>query len=101
MKDEGGRKVTRDGILTNSATRRAASFYRGGRDGNNDARKKPSDRKTVDLRIPVTARQKAAIYAALEGSEFAAWARDVLLREANARSPLTPGPSPAGGEGRE
>lgn len=64
-------------------------------------RKKRSDRKTADLRIPVTARQKAAIYAALDGCEFAAWAREVLLREANARIPLTPGPSPAGGEGRK
>jgi hypothetical protein len=36
----------------------------------------------VDLRIPVTAYQKKLIYSALEGGEFAQWARDVLLREA-------------------
>ena len=45
-------------------------------------RKKVADRKTVDLRIPVTARQKEMIYAALGGEEFARWAREVLLREA-------------------
>lgn len=45
-------------------------------------RKKAADRKTVDLRIPVTARQKEMIYAALAGREFAQWAREVLVREA-------------------
>lgn len=45
-------------------------------------KKKKSDRKDVDLRIPVTPEQKRAIYAALGGKEFAAWAREVLLREA-------------------
>jgi hypothetical protein len=45
-------------------------------------KKKAIDRKTVDLRIPVTTRQKELIYAALAGEEFARWARDVLLRAA-------------------
>jgi len=45
-------------------------------------KKKAADRKTVDLRIPVTPREKELIYAALAGDEFARWARDVLLRSA-------------------
>ena len=45
-------------------------------------RKKVADRKTVDLRIPVTARQKELIYSALAGDEFARWAREVLIRAA-------------------
>jgi hypothetical protein len=45
-------------------------------------KKKAADRKTVDLWIPVTARQKELIYAALAGDEFARWAREVLLRSA-------------------
>jgi hypothetical protein len=36
----------------------------------------------VDLRIPVTPAQKAMIYSALGGEEFANWARGVLVREA-------------------
>jgi hypothetical protein len=45
-------------------------------------RKKLTDRKTVDQRIPVTPAQKAMIYSALAGEEFANWARGVLIREA-------------------
>jgi hypothetical protein len=41
-----------------------------------------ADRKNVDLRIPVTLQQKEMVYDALQGAEFASWARDVLLREA-------------------
>ena len=47
------------------------------------SRKKLADRKTVDLRIPVTAGQKELIYAALAGDEFARWAREVLLQAAD------------------
>lgn len=47
-------------------------------------KKKAADVKSVDLRIPVTSQQKAAIYGALRGKEFAAWARDVLLAAATA-----------------
>lgn len=46
---------------------------------------KVTDRKTVDLRIPVTPRQKEMICAALRGEEFARWAREMLLREAGLR----------------
>lgn len=49
-------------------------------------KKKAADRKTVDLRIPVTARQKEMIYSALAGEEFARWAREVLLRAAGEMS---------------
>jgi hypothetical protein len=45
-------------------------------------KKKPADRKTVDLHIPVTRQQKEQIYAALGGVEFAGWARETLLRAA-------------------
>ncbi len=45
-------------------------------------KKKAADRKTGDLRIPVTMRQKELIYAALAGEEFARWARDVLIQAA-------------------
>jgi uncharacterized protein (DUF1778 family) len=46
--------------------------------------KKQSDRKDKDLRIPVTAEQKDFINRAATkaGGDFAAWARDILLREA-------------------
>jgi uncharacterized protein (DUF1778 family) len=49
--------------------------------------KPKSDRKDVDLRIPVTAKQKELITRAarLEGADMAAWARPLLLREAQAR----------------
>jgi hypothetical protein len=45
--------------------------------------KKAKDRKDVDLRIPVTAEQKASILeacAADGGAEMASWARGILLR---------------------
>jgi len=50
--------------------------------------KRKSDRKDADLRIPVTARQKDLIMRAarLEGVDMAAWARPLLLREAQART---------------
>ena len=46
--------------------------------------KSPSERKTLDLRIPVTAEQKQLIADATreEPDGMAAWARSVLLREA-------------------
>jgi hypothetical protein len=53
-------------------------------------RKKLADRKTVDLRIPVTAGQKELIYAALAGDEFARWAREVLMRAAAERQRDSP-----------
>jgi hypothetical protein len=48
--------------------------------------KDPALRMTADLRIPVTAAQKQIIADAmtLNGSEFAAWAREVLLTNAQA-----------------
>lgn len=47
--------------------------------------KKPAERKDETLRIPVTVGQKAAITKAAEktGEDFAAWARTVLLAEAD------------------
>ncbi|HEY3966533.1 MAG TPA: hypothetical protein VGM05_18365 [Planctomycetaceae bacterium] len=47
-------------------------------------------RKTVDLRIPVTAGQKELIYAALAGDEFARWPREVLMRAAAERQRDSP-----------
>jgi uncharacterized protein (DUF1778 family) len=43
-----------------------------------------ADRKDVDLRIPVTAEQKRLVSqaATLEGLDMAAWARQILVREA-------------------
>jgi uncharacterized protein (DUF1778 family) len=43
--------------------------------------KDPSERKNVDLRIPVTEAQKQLISRAMAHSEreFASWARDLLL----------------------
>ena len=60
-------------------------------------KKKAADRKTVDLRIPVTMRQKELIYAALAGEEFARWARDVLLRAAGELGGGTGGTEEDGG----
>jgi uncharacterized protein (DUF1778 family) len=50
--------------------------------------KNPSDRKDVDLRIPVTADQKRIIAeaAAAEGADLASWARPILLRFAEDKS---------------
>jgi hypothetical protein len=52
---------------------------------------------SIDLRIPVTAGQKAKIMAAVadEPAGFAAWARGVLLRAAESRQAK---PEVAGGE---
>ena len=49
--------------------------------------KKEADRKDVDLRIPVTAAQKARIVeaVALDGADMAGWARAVLLKAAENR----------------
>lgn len=49
--------------------------------------KKQADRKDVDLRIPVTAAQKARVMeaVALEGLDMAEWARAVLLKAAENR----------------
>jgi uncharacterized protein (DUF1778 family) len=46
--------------------------------------KPEGERKAKDLRIPVSAEQKATITAAarLSGQDMAAWARAILLREA-------------------
>jgi hypothetical protein len=46
--------------------------------------KKPSERKSEYLRIPVTTGQKGAVVKAAEqsGQDLAAWARAVLLAEA-------------------
>jgi hypothetical protein len=50
-------------------------------------RKDKSELKDVDLRIPVTAEQKALIGEAvrLEGTDMAAWARPILLEAARER----------------
>jgi uncharacterized protein (DUF1778 family) len=49
--------------------------------------KDTADRKNVDLRIPVTAEQKRLVSqaATLEGLDMAAWARQILVREAQRR----------------
>jgi hypothetical protein len=49
--------------------------------------KNEADRKDVDLRVPVTAAQKARIMEAvsLDGEDMAAWARAVLLKAAENR----------------
>lgn len=46
--------------------------------------KAKTERKDVDLRIPVTAEQKDAVNQAMRiiGMDMAAWARPILLREA-------------------
>lgn len=48
--------------------------------------KAESDRKNLDLRIPVTADQKELIAKAarLQGEDMAAWARPILLEAARA-----------------
>jgi len=50
--------------------------------------KDPASRKTVHLRVPVTPTQKQAIDEALavDGREFAGWARELLLQAAQAIS---------------
>ena len=50
-------------------------------------KKDPSLRMDVDLRIPVTAHQKATIInaATAAGFELASWVRPILLREAEKR----------------
>jgi hypothetical protein len=49
--------------------------------------KDPAERKTIDLRIPVTAEQKKIIADATrdEPDGMAAWARAILLKEARKR----------------
>lgn len=49
-------------------------------------KKTAAQRKSVDLRIPVTAEQKRAVVAAaeLEGRDMATWAREILLKAAEA-----------------
>ena len=49
--------------------------------------KDKSQRKDVDLRIPVTADQKARIHeaVALDGLDMAEWARGILIRAAENR----------------
>jgi len=44
--------------------------------------KNPSERKNVDIRIPVTPDQKQLITDALDGQELAGWARDLILKGA-------------------
>jgi hypothetical protein len=48
--------------------------------------KEPSERKNVDLRIPVTEAQKQLVSNAMAhgGREFASWARDLILEHARA-----------------
>jgi uncharacterized protein (DUF1778 family) len=48
--------------------------------------KNPSDRKTVHLRVPVTADQKKTVddAMAIDGREFAGWARSLILENAQA-----------------
>jgi hypothetical protein len=49
--------------------------------------KKPQDRKSVDIRIPVTEEQKQIVAdaAAADGSEVATWVRPILLAAAESR----------------
>lgn len=49
--------------------------------------KDPSERKSVDLRIPLTEEQKKTVAeaAAAEGEDVAAWARPILLEFAQRR----------------
>jgi len=49
--------------------------------------KDEAERKSVDLRIPVTDEQKDAVVKAarLDGLDMASWARPILLREAQKR----------------
>jgi hypothetical protein len=48
--------------------------------------KNPSDRKTIHLRVPITAAQKKIVddAMAVDGREFAGWARDLILDSAKA-----------------
>jgi uncharacterized protein (DUF1778 family) len=48
--------------------------------------KKPSDRKTIHLRVPITADQKQTVdeAMAIDGREFAGWARSLILEHAQA-----------------
>jgi hypothetical protein len=50
-------------------------------------RKNKSDRKDFDLRVPLTASQKALVAKAarLEGQDMAAWARPILIEAASKR----------------
>jgi hypothetical protein len=59
--------------------------------------KDPSDRKTVDLRIPVTADQKQLIVEATrdEPDGLAAWARALLLAAARRKLGASGGNPPA------
>ena len=49
--------------------------------------KKPEDRHTSDIKIPLTEGDKAAIWdaAALDGEKPVTWSRNVLLRAAKRR----------------
>jgi hypothetical protein len=49
--------------------------------------KDPADVKSVDVRIPMTKEQKEAVLsaAAVADADVAAWARPILLREAQAQ----------------
>lgn len=51
-------------------------------------KKEQSERKDVDLRVPVTEDQKELIVRAarMDGLDMAAWARPILLREAQKRT---------------
>lgn len=46
--------------------------------------KDPSDRKTADIRIPMTPAQKQTVAdaMAIDGRELAGWARELILAEA-------------------
>ena len=52
--------------------------------------KDPSERKDTDIRIPVTADQKALVAAAAKqaGKDLAAWSRELLLQAAKAAAPV-------------
>lgn len=49
-------------------------------------KKDAKDRKTADLRIPVTQQQKDFVYGAVGESGFASWARALLLDAAEVQS---------------
>ena len=46
--------------------------------------KDPSERKTADLRVPLTPAQKQTVTdaMAIDGREYAGWARELILAEA-------------------
>jgi len=54
--------------------------------------KDPSDRKTVDVRVPMTEDQKKLVAeaAAADQADVAAWARPILLNAAKARTAKRP-----------